>query len=138
MALQVKELMVGDWVATEYDGNIKVSAVLTGTVYNNKDIGFNNGEIYPIPLTEEILKANGAYDGRDGRSIIIDCYYIGAKDVVSLCEYKGGFEISVLTCVDMTGEPNEVYDLPSVKYVHELQRILRCCGLWDLADNFKL
>lgn len=33
MALQAKELMVGDWVATEYDGNIKVSAILTDTVY---------------------------------------------------------------------------------------------------------
>lgn len=95
-------------------------------------------EYQPIPLTEEILNANGAYDGDDGRSITIDCHYVGAKDVVSLCEYKGGFEISVLTCVDMTGEPNEVYDLPPVKYVHELQHALRLCGLNELADNFKI
>ena len=23
-------------------------------------------------------------------------------------------------------------------YVHELQRALRCCGLWELAENFKV
>ena len=26
----------------------------------------------------------------------------------------------------------------NLQYVHELQRALRCCGLWDIAENFKV
>ena len=31
-----------------------------------------------------------------------------------------------------------MYDtrIHNLQYVHELQRALRCCGLWDIADNF--
>lgn len=28
--------------------------------------------------------------------------------------------------------------LIKIKYIHELQRALRCCGLFDLTDNFKI
>lgn len=31
-----------------------------------------------------------------------------------------------------------MYHSPMLHYVHELQRALRCCGLWDLANNFKI
>ena len=29
-------------------------------------------------------------------------------------------------------------NLYSHSFVHELQRALRCCGLWNLANNFKI
>lgn len=81
------------------------------------------GDAKPIPLTPEILKANGwkwrkkglissmrLFD-EDGHSIMTLTY----GNIMSI----GGHEIKV-------------------QYVHELQRALRCCGLNDIADNFKI
>ena len=32
----------------------------------------------------------------------------------------------------------DAHEFAYVNYVHELQRALRCCGLWDMANNFKV
>lgn len=139
--MEAKELMIGDWVYSAYSAPEKWQPRQWNITYcEGNFIGLANPgtSCKPIPLTKEILKANGAYDADDGCSVAIDCYFNVLKDVVLLAEYKGSFELSVLTCVDATGEANEVYDLPQVKYVHQLQHALRLCGLQDLADNFKI
>lgn len=131
--MERKELMIGDWVYIKEYPMRQEAKKMRAEHYQRSLCEFE-----PIPLTEWILKANGAYAANDRRSVIIDCFCYGVKDEVLLAKYNGAYELSVLTCVDSTGEPNEVYDLPCVKYVHELQHALRLCGLNEIADNFKV
>lgn len=46
---------------------------------------------------------------------------------------------SVTNCADMTKKEVTI-EGQNIKtiYVHELQRALRVCGLWDFAKNFKV
>lgn len=115
--LKVQDLMVGDWVVTELG-----CVIIQLKVDDFKQIECNELIVNPIPLTEEILKVNGwkwrkkglissmrLFD-EDGHSIMTLTY----GNLMSI----GGHEIKV-------------------QYIHELQRALRCCGLNELADNFK-
>lgn len=74
----------------------------------------------PIPLTEEILKANGFERN------IFNGMIIYSKGEVYIFEKQGAF-LTMLLC-----------KIVHLNYVHELQRALRCCGLTDLANNLKL
>lgn len=81
--------------------------------------------IIPIPLTEEILKANGwRYD------YIYKIWIYEDEDKMDFCvkidEIRG---ISVSLYKD--------YPIIFIKNVHELQHALRLCGRNDIADNFK-
>ena len=94
----------------------------------HNDVCATDGDRYifvkPIPLTPEILKTNG-----------FEMLYTNAA---SLVEYNGRI---ILT----KNQGDNAYYFASygqykicIMYVHELQRVLRCCGLSDLADNFKI
>lgn len=96
-----------------------------GVVYGNsgciafcEDAQSYNGRKYekvmPIPLTEEILKANGI-------NIFSNCD-------LSLPLYTMGIKVV----------ERGVYIKMRFKFVHELQHALRLCGLKELADNFKI
>lgn len=99
-------------------------------------------EIEPVPRTEEILKANGFEEYREG--------------VYKLLRYRLINDIAAILIEPMKIESrlgNKWYWF-SVKYremnavspritypfvhVHELQHALRLCGLSELADNFKV
>ena len=84
----------------------------------------------PIPITEEILEANGfVCRGHAG--------YQSIKD--ELCDRHLTFYINGMMFADgMPYEDNDCNVLHNIKYVHELQRALRCCNLWDIANNFKI
>ena len=71
-----------------------------------------------IPITPEILEKNGWwYDEAN--------MWLHDKVDFGIERRNGG-----LQC----------YNIDQIKLdsVHELQRALRCCGLWDIADNFKI
>lgn len=88
-------------------------------------------ELRGMPLTEEILKANG-FEYDEFIEVLRICtdkpqYYYVSYDSnierlkIGIDKYRCAFD------VDMT-----------VHYVHELQDALRCCKLRKLANNFKI
>jgi hypothetical protein len=132
------KLQIGDYVFIKSSSGdtalIKIAAVHQGKVgYHrtpNKLNWVRFSLLEPIPLTPEILEKNGFkhyiteensddFDNREG-----DLYYClnrTADGYMSCIDVAHSFTISGL-----------------IKYVHELQHILRLCGLDELADNLKI
>lgn len=144
--MKITELMIGDFVR------------IRGSIYNTKvteilNYGINpdwcgpevNDVIYfedlePIPLTDEILEKNGFKEPPHQQPT---GYYLQKIE-------KG------LECWDMVIHlhPDSLYQVTiehseddvvggliyaqKIHHVHQLQHVLRICGLSELADNFKL
>ena len=121
--MKVNELMVGDWV--NVNGlNLKVGAIHADEIgvvdpdykiYWCSDDEFDR--IDPIPLTEEILVKNG-WDFRD-RQYAIECEE-DVQGIVELSRDKDGYYWSINW---------DEYQIIRIHYVHELQHILRLCGI---------
>lgn len=112
--MEAKELMIGDWV---YVNNIATQVMQVNEdceIWTHKDPFLPNENVEPIPLTDEMLKANGfdkewlTYEFYDGYNFFLD----GKNGV---CVHVG-----------------------RIWLVHELQHALRLCNLNELADNFKI
>lgn len=141
-------LMIGDILMATYDDGEKVTTfpvVVDGIDENgtlvdgdchiswkpllpeHKDMEYAD-ELELIPLTAAILKANEFTIKSSDYSFI----EIGNKIIISfhfgktlrITDYNKGFEVG--------------HAVKEIWHVHELQRALRCCGLFDLADNFKI
>jgi len=121
--MKASDLMIYDWVVLnglpyrvlDFDSNGIITEYCLGEPSKHE----SNFE--PLPLTDEILKANGFDETllRHGE------YW---------CEYSKLYESYRFTA-SMSGiEEMRIY----IDYVHELQHALRLCGLNELADNFKL
>ena len=127
------ELMIMDWVhctkldyaPENYVANMQVKQLYVADLdtYSFKELKYE--EIEPIPLTPEILEKNG---------------------FVFLCQDYSAYYLNKLEIREreLTAEGLYEYDLEIggvwvlIHYVHELQHILRLCGLNELADNFKI
>lgn len=96
-------------------------------VYDIKDedeylVGKYAKYLEPIPLTPEILEKNGFEQNENVKG------YQYPNDYVIFClEELSGVSIF-----------NGVYNDICINCVHELQHVLRLCGLTELADNFKI
>lgn len=132
--MKANELMIGDWIklnnSPEYYKVYGIEIMSRGDACRLKNDEYNTDSwcdrICPIPLTEDILKANGFKCRKTNacpRYSLID--NIGHK-LISFLRDNTGYEIQV--------GGNRV----RLNYVHELQHALRLCGLNELADNFKL
>lgn len=118
--------MVRDWITDEHGIPMQITTVGEGYAYANWD--GNEGDPWefddkddkpePIPITPEILEKNGWwYDVED--------MWLHDEVDFGIERWNGGFQC---------------YNINQIKLdsVHELQRALRCCGLWNMADNFKI
>lgn len=125
--MKANELMIGDWV--QFDNGIKsrVNCISPHQRYvahtDNATWIRSYDELYPIPLTKDILLNNGFHDG--GYKI----YYLDLGDD----EYPFRIQESKKGLIDAV-----CYKLTEFKYVHQLQHALRLCGLGDVADNLKV
>lgn len=81
------------------------------------------GNTKPIPLTEEILKANGFR-------------FIDEKRLFFVPDEGGSISYQTVTHFVSVGCDGSVRK--NIGFVHEFQHALRLCGLNDLADNFKI
>lgn len=120
--MKASELMIGDWYqwyaeCRYYPYQVKPEDFTKDYIANFE----------PIPLTPEILKANGFRE-----SIEEGTYYF--PDKYSDINNKG---FAIETDGDGVWFITD-HSLMPFRYVHELQRVLRCCGLTDLAENLKL
>lgn len=124
MALNVKQLMIGDWVSIPHINKI-------GTVYridraNGKGNGwaavidgdYHESRLEPIPLTEDILKANGFK------------YHSGKRNMYGV-ETSPYYSCKGSPYIFCDGNPFAVWfeDEVPIRYVHELQHVLRLCGV---------
>lgn len=129
------ELMINDWVDIQED-----SKHLKYTKVRVLAEGHEEWYYFPIPLTEEILEANGFSIGHVGLEL--------SKRLGTDIKYS--LTTSADTVITFIGEFCEIRSknvlLPMlplrhvgyVRFVHELQHALRLCGLRELADNFKI
>ena len=112
--MKARELMIGDWV---YDailkGNTKIEMVSLTAIQGDFNTCLYNEETFdPIPLTKDILEANG-FEEFDGWM---------------LYEYEGN-EISWMgTILKGSGELGN-FEFPAIMYVHQFQHVLRICGI---------
>ena len=134
------KLQIGDYVFIKsLSGGYNTTLIKIAAIHQGK-IGYHKvpnklnwvriGLLEPIPLTPEILEKIGfkhcvteedgdSFDNREG-----DLYYC-------LNRTADGY----MSCIDVT---HSFTISGLIKYVHELQHILRLCGIYKLADNLKL
>lgn len=128
--MKANELMIGDWVQVTDACTEKSIPCKITRIWENEYVALD-GDIdatdlptnllAPIPITPEILKENGFINGEfyaesliEDWQIMSDCIHLAARSERGWC-----------------------IDIPC-RYVHELQRVLRCVGLFELANNFKI
>ena len=136
MAMKATGLMIGDWVNYSIlNLNAKVFSILGNHTIGIKFVDKNNKveaihglieeTINPIPLTEEILMKNGFS-------------YEHEEETCSTCSYHHwqlvGEYLALDDCQYWRKEKKD--DLPrfrisgiDVNYVHQLQHLLRLCGV---------
>lgn len=93
-------------------------------------------ELLPIPLTPEILKLNGFQYIATDRNTIFRLTTDQRTLFVSM-DKKGDMEL-MNRYVNYGHGDIDSSSICRIQYVHELQRALRCCGLWVLANRFKV
>ena len=141
--LTVQDLMVADWVRITIEGH-RYPAVVHTIKLNTEEIevaylaapgdwedGYGYDDFEPIPLTPEILELNGfkSTAGRTVWEMEIEKKYINIWGTHAL-----SFSLNIPY---LHGYKWIMQDVP-INYVHELQHLLRLCGLTELANDFKV
>lgn len=120
--LNISDLSVGDWVQDNYGDYVKVAGIWQGCNFNYHVDIFRDGRIgtivpcnlHPIPITAEILEANGIH-----RTYEDDNYAIFRGDGLWAVKYSDGdWELSTPPVCRV-----------DIKYVHQLQNALRLVGV---------
>ena len=134
VTIKCRALMVGDWITDIHGFPMQITNV--GEDYAYATWEGNEGDPWefddkddqpqPIPLTPEILEKNGFIKVNSQR------YDYGYPDTD--CYVKVNPKKNMIHVNGRNANSN----LYSHSFVHELQRALRCCGLWNLANNFKI
>lgn len=122
--MDYRQLMIGDWVQLINTQKTRSRIdCITPLLDNSTHIAL----IEPIPLTEEILVANGfEYREDNNEWWHYDDYPFSDFQI----GFKDPFDMRMVVSCNITNV--------RVNYVHELQHALRACKLDDLADNFEV
>lgn len=137
-AMKANELMQGDIILYEYDGQkfparvieIYRNSVLVESINGEYEpIEIEEDKIFPVALTQEILEKNGWKD--------ISTHTLKGCDTFRLCLEQRSFDYTLtLKMRDyfrLDSYDDRVYTLCQVnfgfKYVHELQHALSLCGI---------
>lgn len=130
--MKATEIQIGDWYDWEAEGK-KYYYQVTKETFAEDDDTIANFE--SVPLTAEILEKNGFIYIENPHHDYYKHYFLTDEKVFAirrntliLHDEKWFVGINYL------GAKLSLF----FNYVHELQRALRCCGLWDLAENFKI
>lgn len=144
--MKAEELMIGDWVCLA-DGNLPLEeryfkieylAISAGVSWvnqgTNAPIGLGDGEscipvfrdeIYPIPITTEILEKNGF----ENQGFRYHDEYNGINDRVVLKNKREYINSDNEWRVLIESEDYHSIAHCELTYVHELQHILRLCKI---------
>lgn len=142
--MKPNELMIGDWVIdagitsrTVYKRINRTDERSNSCVADDYKVILGEAGIKPIPITPEILEANGF----ESRELYHFTLYQFGKDSFSiaynlllknLCAFTKTVQAGCRLCT--TPDKSELSI--QIQYVHELQQAMRLIGLRDLADNF--
>lgn len=135
----VYDFMVGDWVKErfldkeEYFQINEISASDNWVQLQGRSFHTYAIDILPIPLTKEMLSSNGFNDKCYATLQTEDC-------TIEICLDDNFLEVPMYIRKKTKTNSNMDwnYCFPHPHYVHQLQHILRICGLMELANNFKL
>lgn len=140
MTMKAKDFMIGDWLQDEHGFPMYVTAVGTdyvyadfggneGDVWEYQDRDFRDGSAQPVELRQEMLLANGFTQESSKWTLKESGVLVGIENM-DLC-FEGMARLFALSACGSIRNFR-------VRYVHELQHILRLMGQAELADNFKL
>ena len=147
--------MVLDWCCDKHGFPMQITnvgddyayATFEGNEGDPWEFDDKNCQPQPIPITSEILEKNGfSPDTFLTSEWEKEVYFKEFPGCVVEPDNSGKYIFGITTYwkkIDSDGSPidwGSMYDtrIHNLQYVHELQRALRCCGLWDIADNFKV
>lgn len=140
--MKARDFMIGDWLQDEHAFPMYVTAVGTdyvyadfkgneGDVWEYQDRDFRDGTAQPVELTPEMLIANGFTRENNKYNLTIQASLTLLRiENMDLC-FEGMARLFALSAC------GKIRDF-RVRYVHELQHILRLMDLSELADNFNL
>lgn len=130
-----KELMLGNWVLagekTQFP--MQVVGIFSDVVYlnfeeNEGDVWEEKEEdLFPIPLTEELLYKNGFVKNGFIKGVSSNPAYYKDKDDRIYISLMTPTSISVRISSQNGGERVSAYN--KIKYLHELQNILTLAGI---------
>ena len=127
--MEAKELMIGDWCAYGVNCKGRVTALTEHLITLSVDGNEINGlymlmpdMVRPIPLTEEILVKNGfvGVELTDSYELNTDYYEI------EVWNYSDGLWVVNVHWIEFSSTPESK---ATVSYVHQLQHLLRLCGI---------
>lgn len=145
--MKCEKLMVFDRIMNSHDFPMQVTSV--GDDYLYADFEGNEGDVWefddndnipvPIPITREILEKNGFEWKESAYDHDFDFALLWLKEKRTYIELRN-FNKTIAIWFDYIMPNDEVYaDIVfPVKYVHEMQQVLRLAGLDDIANNFKV
>lgn len=136
--MRIEDLSIGDWFAwVDRLGHRHFGKVTVATLSNMKKP--HNVKYEPIPLNDEMLKANGFYQESDD---VIDMVW---RAHPFKYEVRYGYLYVVIRAEGAKDKEahghfpcKQVILDAKVIYVHELQRALRVCGYYEQADKFRI
>lgn len=138
--MKANELMIGDWVMVKHTHRepsaeriegVGRDVVLIKTESGMQSFGYD--KLTPIPITPEILEANGFYKIPDYENPFDEF-----ADIVGYDWRVNDYDYPLQLYTALKG--NKICKVFGVRifYVHELQHALRLRGLGENADNFKV
>lgn len=118
--LNSQDLMLRDWVQTP-EGKRQIPELSTKCcMLNWPDYGCTIADLQPIPLTKEIVERNSLWFDEELDAYNLDGLYVSYND------YYESFDVGSVK-VGMCGDTFSSFT--SIKWVHELQHILRICQI---------
>ena len=139
-----KELQYGDWCCNKHGFPMQITNV--GEDYAYATWEGNEGDPWefadkedqpqPIPLTNDILRNN---DWRERPLVLSLDYSVLSYNFVK-DEGDTHLEIKRDTLIIWFNYEKGLYAdiIIPIKYVHQLQQVLRLAGMTDMANNFKI
>ena len=148
--MRANELMLGDWVSHFDEGKNCVVTELRGRKVSVSYTDDNGKKKYsellpemafePIPLTAEILKKNGfvspTIDDPEFKNYVFKDTFIHKEQLPNVellrVNYYDGVEWDFYALLGKrkSSDCGEQYEyMAIIKYVHELQHVLRLCGI---------
>ena len=142
--MKANELMIKDWVRCD-DEPCRIWMIdwqysLVRCHHNGREWTCGTEEITPIELTDKILLDSG-FEILHNSSISMKCFASDDKvdSFIYLTFYKKGDGKITLERIYLEKQAKTTtINTISIKFVHELQHILRSCGLNEIDDKIKV
>ena len=139
--MKANELMIRDWCCNEHGFPMQITNV--GEDYAYATWEGNEGDPWefddkddqpkPIPLTAEILEKNGIKKRGDNDEYAVFGWEGMKQWYVTLEDFKPQYDFWFITSSD-----RDLNVSGQIRYVHQLQQVLRLAGMTDMANNFKI